>query len=76
MPGSGPQTASDFIAVTTEGQYLIIETKGREDVDVAYKVKRAVQWCQDAERITGKKWCCKRVVEKRIWGKPYSVITK
>jgi len=66
----------DFIAVTTEGQYLIIETKGREDVDVAYKDKRAVQWCMDAERITGKKWSFKRVDEKKFEGKPYRLVAE
>jgi type III restriction enzyme len=61
----------DFIAVTTEGRYLIIETKGREDVDVAYKDKRAVQWCLDAERITGKMWSFKRVDEDKFRSQPY-----
>jgi len=46
----------DFIVALQNGKYWIIETKGREDVDVEYKDKRALIWCEDASKLTGEKW--------------------
>lgn len=51
----------DFVAETTSGELLIVETKGREDVDVEYKDKRAEKWCEDATHLTGVKWSFIRV---------------
>ncbi|MFQ6055204.1 MAG: hypothetical protein ACE5KE_00430 [Methanosarcinales archaeon] len=45
----------DFIAKMADGNYLI-ETKGLKGVEVDCKDKRAVQWCKDATKLTGKKW--------------------
>ena len=38
----------DFIAKTTEGPVWIIETKGREELDLPQKMSRLRQWCADA----------------------------
>ena len=38
----------DFFVRGTHGGYWLIETKGREDPDVARKAKAAVAWCQAA----------------------------
>jgi type III restriction enzyme len=38
----------DFIARTTDGQVWIVETKGREELDVPQKMARLKQWCADA----------------------------
>ncbi len=38
----------DFIARTTDGQVWIVETKGREELDVPQKMARLRQWCLDA----------------------------
>jgi type III restriction enzyme len=38
----------DFIVRTSKGEIFIIETKGLQDLDVAPKWKRLVQWCDDA----------------------------
>jgi len=51
----------DFIAKLKNGEFFLIETKGREDVDVKAKDSRAVRWCEDATKITGKKWFYIRV---------------
>ncbi|MEM3907891.1 MAG: DEAD/DEAH box helicase family protein, partial [Nitrososphaerota archaeon] len=45
----------DFLIETTGG-YLMVETKGREDPDVILKDERAKSWCEDASKLTGKKW--------------------
>ncbi len=38
----------DFIVKTTDGTVWIIETKGREEIDLPQKMKRLRQWCEDA----------------------------
>lgn len=38
----------DFIVRTKDGKVFIIETKGREELDVPQKMKRLKQWCEDA----------------------------
>ena len=38
----------DFFIRTKNGQYYLIETKGRVDRDVSRKAKAAVAWCQSA----------------------------
>lgn len=53
----------DFVVLTDE-QKFIIETKGREDVDVEYKDKRIKIWCQDATNLTGSKWSFIRIDQK------------
>lgn len=37
----------DFIVKKSDEEVYIIETKGLEDVDVAPKIERLVQWCKD-----------------------------
>jgi len=53
----------DFI-VRMDDMYVIAETKGKVDEDVPFKDKRAILWCKDAERVTGKKWLYVRVNEE------------
>ena len=38
----------DFIVRTKDGSVWIVETKGREELDVPQKMKRLRQWCIDA----------------------------
>jgi type III restriction enzyme len=38
----------DFIVRTTDGVVWIVETKGREELDVPQKMTRLRQWCADA----------------------------
>lgn len=38
----------DFIVRDTSGTVWIIETKGREELDIPQKLKRLKQWCEDA----------------------------
>jgi type III restriction enzyme len=51
----------DFVAVTTEGAHYLIETKGREDVDVAHKDRAALLWCENAAQLTGTSWAYLKV---------------
>ncbi len=45
----------DFIVSTDDGQYWLLETKGREDVDVSRKAKAAIAWCEAASEA-GVRW--------------------
>jgi type III restriction enzyme len=38
----------DFIVRTTDDTVWIVETKGREEIDVPQKMRRLRQWCEDA----------------------------
>jgi type III restriction enzyme len=38
----------DFIVRDTQGIVWIIETKGREELDLPQKMARLAQWCADA----------------------------
>lgn len=46
----------DFVAVLGDGAHYVIETKGREDVDVQHKDRAATQWCEHASSLTGTAW--------------------
>lgn len=45
----------DFFARNAEGQYFLIETKGRQDQDVPRKASAAVEWCKTASK-SGASW--------------------
>jgi type III restriction enzyme len=46
----------DFVARQDDGTHWLIETKGREDVDVAHKDRAARIWCDNATLLTGIAW--------------------
>jgi len=46
----------DFVAVGYDDTHYLIETKGREDVDVAHKDRAAQIWCESATLLTVTAW--------------------
>lgn len=54
----------DFVAVTIDGVHHLIETKGREDIDVANKDRAATLWCENACRLTDTRWEYIKVPQK------------
>jgi len=46
----------DFVAVSPAGDHYLIETKGREDIDVIHKDRAAGIWCENATLLTGVAW--------------------
>jgi type III restriction enzyme len=46
----------DFVALLEVGGRRLIETKGREDPDVAHKDRAARLWCENATQLTGQEW--------------------
>jgi hypothetical protein len=47
-------------------QRRLLETKGREDLDVARKDARAEQWCADVTTLTGTTWRYKKIPQKEF----------
>ncbi len=56
----------DFIAKTKDGVHWIIETKGREDIEVRRKDEAAERWCKNATMLTGTQWRYLKVPQKEF----------
>jgi type III restriction enzyme len=46
----------DFVARLTDGTHYLVETKGREDIDVIHKDRAAQIWCENATLLTAVPW--------------------
>lgn len=57
----------DFLAVATNGIHWIIETKGAETVEVAYKDRAARLWCENARLLTDMAWEYIKVPQKDFY---------
>ena len=42
----------DFLVKLTDGRVIVVETKGREDLDVPLKMQRLSQWCEDINKVS------------------------
>lgn len=51
----------DFVVLTINNEYIIFETKGREDIDVSHKDNRIRLWCKDVKKLTKSNWSFKRI---------------
>lgn len=56
----------DFVAVLADGTHYVVETKGREDTDVAFKDRAALLWCENATVLTGTPWRFLKVPQKEF----------
>ncbi|MGI8824134.1 MAG: RNA-binding domain-containing protein [Chloroflexota bacterium] len=56
----------DFVAVSADEIHCLIETKGREDIDVAHKDRAAQIWCENATLLTGIEWRYLKVLQKEF----------
>lgn len=54
----------DFVAVLADGHHYLVETKGREDVDVSHKDRAATMWCENATLLTETQWGYIKVPQK------------
>jgi len=54
----------DFVARDNGGTHWLLETKGREDLDVARKDARAAQWCIDVTTLTGCAWRYRKIPQR------------
>ncbi|MXV83591.1 type III restriction endonuclease subunit R [Candidatus Poribacteria bacterium] len=42
----------DFVVKLTNRRVIVVETKGREDLDVPRKMQRLSQWCKDVNKVS------------------------
>jgi type III restriction enzyme len=56
----------DFIAVANDNTNWIIETKGREDIEVKLKDNAAINWCKTASELTKENWKYLKVPQKEF----------
>ncbi len=54
----------DFVVVCSDDSHHLVETKGREDVDVANKDRAATLWCENATRLARVQWQYVKVPQK------------
>lgn len=45
----------DFFVRSSDGDYYLVETKGRQDQDVPRKASAAIEWCKTGSR-SGTRW--------------------
>jgi len=56
----------DFVVKTNDDKFLLIETKGRVDIEVPIKDERTRVWCEDVTKLTGKEWRFVRIDQKEF----------
>lgn len=56
----------DFIVKIRNDEFWIVETKGREDVDVIMKDRAADNWCDNATQLTPSTWHYLKVPQKEF----------
>lgn len=54
----------DFVVVDRDDVHYIVETKGREDTDVANKDRAATMWAESATSLTGQDWRYVKVMQR------------
>jgi len=58
----------DFVARLSDDTRWIIETKGREDIEVKLKDQAAIRWCENATLLTDVQWRYLKVPQKEFEG--------
>ena len=53
----------DFVVVDDDGISYLVETKGREDIEVARKDRSAIIWAEQATALTGQEWRYVKVLQ-------------
>ena len=53
----------DFVVVDDKGVSYLVETKGREDIEVANKDRSATIWAEQATALTGQEWRYLKVLQ-------------
>ncbi len=58
----------DFVVKLKDGIHWLIETKGREDIEVKRKDEAAIRWCENATLLSGVEWNYLKVPQKEFEG--------
>lgn len=56
----------DFVVVLHDGSHYLMETKGREDIDVVHKDRAATLWCENATMLTETQWGYRKVPQEEF----------
>jgi type III restriction enzyme len=54
----------DFVVKTETGEMWLVETKGQESLEVAFKDRAAQMWCENATILTDQQWRYVKVPQK------------
>ncbi len=54
----------DFVVKNELGEMWLVETKGQESLEVAFKDRAAQLWCENATKLTGERWRYVKVPQK------------
>ncbi len=54
----------DFVVKTEADEMWLVETKGQESLEVAFKDRAAQMWCENATILTGQQWRYVKVPQK------------
>jgi len=54
----------DFVVKNDLGEMWLVETKGQESLEVAFKDRAAKLWCENATKLTGEQWKYVKVPQK------------
>ena len=57
----------DFVVKTDTEEMWLIETKGQESLEVAFKDRAAQMWCENASILTGEQWSYVKVPQKEYY---------
>jgi len=55
-----------FVVKTETGEMWLVETKGQESVEVAFKDRAARLWCENASMLTGEQWSYVKVPQREF----------
>jgi len=54
----------NFVVRLDDGKHWVVETKGRENIQVALKDAAAINWCERATELTETEWNYIKVLQK------------
>ena len=57
----------DFVVKTETAEMWLVETKGQESVEVAFKDRAARLWCENASMLTSERWSYIKVQQKEYY---------
>ena len=59
-----PYYYPDFVVKSESDEMWLVETKGQESIEVAFKDRAAQMWCENATILTGQQWRYVKVPQK------------
>lgn len=57
----------NFIVKAETGEMWLVETKGQESLEVAFKDRAAQMWCENATILTSERWSYVKMSQKEYY---------